>query len=68
MLHTYKTRPLKRDTIAWQQAEMRMIWWMCGVRDRLSCVALRQEIRNRRHSYCNAAKYIKIVWTCLKER
>jgi len=36
----------KKNKIALEQAEMRMITWMCGVRlrDRSSCMALKQRL------------------------
>jgi len=47
MVHKSETWPMNRENeIALQRVEMRMIGWMSGVRlrDKLSCVALKQRL------------------------
>jgi len=48
MLHGSETSPVrKQNEVALQQAEMRMVRWMCGVKlqDRIPCKGLRERLR-----------------------
>jgi len=52
-LHGSETWPVKKENeLTLQQAEMRMIRWMCGIKvtDRIMCSELR-ETSNRRYDY-----------------
>ena len=47
MLHSSETRPVKKENeLTLQQAEMRTIWWTCGIKiaDRFSSSELRERL------------------------
>jgi len=62
MLHGSETWPVRKENaVALQQAEMRMVRWMCGVKlkDRLPSKDLRERL-----GICIAAKQAALVWAC----
>ena len=74
MLRGGETWPVKKEKQVgtFVQAVMRMIGWMCGVKDvqrgsqcRSYCELT--ETKNRRYNYSDATTYVKMVWTCFKK-
>jgi len=55
--------------VALQQAEMRMVRWMCDVKvkDRVPSKELR-EIRNRWYNHRTATIQVAMVWACVAKR
>jgi len=47
MLHGSETWPVRKENVvALQRAEMRMVWWMCGIKlkDRFASKELRERL------------------------
>ena len=66
VLHGSETWPVRKENeMALQRAEMRMVWWMCGVKlkDRASNKELRERLSG--HNIATAAKQVTMVWTCV---
>jgi len=61
----------KENEVAHQQAEMRLVRWMCGMKlqDRVPSKALRErETRIRRHNLGTTAKQVVMVLACVAKR
>ena len=59
----------KENEVALQQAEMRMVRWMCGVKvkDRVPCKELRERL-GLDDSLGTMAKQVALVWACVAKR
>jgi len=53
-----------------QQAEMRMIRWMCGVKitERFACSELRERPGIDDINYSDTETSVKMIWACFKKR
>ena len=64
-----ETRSAKKENkLTLQQAEMRLIRWMCGIKvtDMFTYSYVR-ETRNRRYNYSGTATQVKMIWACFKK-
>jgi len=59
----------KKNKVALQRAQMRMVWWMCGIKlqDIVRSKGLRQRLI-RSHNLGTIAKQVVMVWTCAVKR
>ena len=70
MLHGSETCPVRKEKeVALEQAEVRMVRWMCDIKlkDRFPSKELR-EIRYRRHSIGITAEQAALVRSCVAKR
>jgi len=70
MLHRSETWPVRKENeVALQQAEIRMVTWMCKVKvkDRVPGKELRKT-RNRLYNIDTTAKQVVMVWACVVKR
>ena len=71
MLYGSKTWPIrKKNEVALQWAEMRMVRWMCDVKvnDRVSSKRVERETRIRLHNLGITAKHVEMVWAYAAKR
>ena len=67
MLHGSETWHVRKENeVALQQAEMRMVRWMCNVKakDRVPSKKLTRKTSNRGYNIDTTAKQATMVWAC----
>jgi len=70
MLHGSEAWPVKKENeLTLQQAEMRMIRWMCGVNitDRFSSSEFTERLGIDDINYSDTATSVKMIWACFKK-
>jgi len=69
MLYRSETWPVRKEKVALQQAEMRMVRWMCNVK--VKDKVPRKELRQRLgidDIILTTAKEVVMVWACAAKR
>ena len=70
ILHGSETWPVRKENeVALQQAEMRMVRWMCGIklRDRVPSKGLKERL-GLDDNLGTTAKQVATVWSCAAKR
>ena len=70
MLHGSEAWPVKKENeLTLQQAEMRMIRWMCGgnITDRFSSSEFTERLGIDDINYSDTATSVKMIWACFKK-
>ena len=71
MLHGSETWPVRKENkVAFQQAEKRIVRWMCDVKakDKVPSKELRERTRNRCCDLGSTTKQVAMVWACAAKR
>jgi len=70
MLHRSETWPIRKENeVALQQAEMRMVRWMCGMKlqDRITSKGLRERL-GLDDNLNTTAKQVMMIWACVPKK